>query len=135
MVFTIVRQLFSSLARVRFSETTVNKLTPGRDEPRDPGLYPTEVTPGSIDLVAPAVSEMDPTPVDEDAYRAALSLPRPEMQKVAAPTGVPETRERPIEWWPWIALILAGLLVVENWLADRPLSSIVKFRVHPTESS
>ncbi len=56
----------------------------------------------------------------EFAGRFGFKLPEPVAQTVAGQgKRIADERLRSDELWPWLALMLAGLLLVENFLANR----------------
>ena len=98
---------------------------PSRDSP---------ATSGNRASSSPTASSTSSTPTRSNRRRraarrrssptgSASSLPGPESPSTAAAAGpgerTPTTRLRSDEIWPWLALTLVGLLLVENFLANR----------------
>jgi hypothetical protein len=88
---------------------------------RKPGVTESD---GLVHIVNPDPSESETarcTPKDF-ADRFGFKLPSPAGPDVARQSAVPasaDDRLRSDEIWPWLALTLFGLLLAENFLANR----------------
>jgi Aerotolerance regulator N-terminal len=118
-----IQGLFSNLAKTNNSTNkpslTVESLTPGRDELRPPGRYP---SPGSLEVIQPSLLEANITNTDEATFRQVLGLPAsdapaPTIAPLAAQADPTQLREG--ELWPWILAGLLALITVESILAAR----------------
>jgi hypothetical protein len=69
----------------------------------------------------PLESETARCTLKEFAERFGFPLPEPAPQDATQPgtRGMTDDRLRNDEIWPWLALTLVGLLLVENFLANR----------------
>jgi Aerotolerance regulator N-terminal len=90
------------------------------DAERKPGVVESE---GLVHIVNPdpLESESARCTLKEFADRFGFQLPRPLPQDGTqeATPGIGDDRLRNDEMWPWLALTLVGLLLVENFLANR----------------
>ncbi len=86
--------------------------------PGAPGLQAGE----PLTMVVPDPLEVRVERCPEPDFRAALGIgPAPEDERDAAgEDALPPTRERHDEWWRWLALALAGVLLLEGTLSDVP---------------
>lgn len=73
-------------------------------------------------VVVPDPAEVLIERCTEPDFRAALGIgPAPEDERTAADEEMlPPTRERRREWWRWLAVGLAGVLLLEGLLSDVP---------------
>jgi hypothetical protein len=71
--------------------------------------------------VDPAESQTARCTPKEFADHFGFQLPVPVTQSLVqqGPRGITDDRSRSNEIWPWLALTLVGLLLVENFLANR----------------
>ena len=88
---------------------------------RKPGIVESD---GLVHVVNadPLESETARCTPKEFAGRFGFTLPEPAATAVAGqrePDGLPTTAYAADEIWPWLALTLVGLLLVENFLANR----------------
>lgn len=85
--------------------------------PEPPGVYGD----GPLRVVLPDPRETQIEPCTEAEFRAALGIgPAPEDESVTDPDVLPAGRERRREWWRWLALALAGVLLLECLASDWP---------------
>jgi hypothetical protein len=75
-----------------------------------------------LTVVQPEPAEVRVERCSEADFRAALGIgPAPEDERQAADEGtLPPSRERRHEWWRWLAVALAGVLLLEGLLSDVP---------------
>ena len=86
--------------------------------PGTPGLHEGE----TLTMVVPDPREVRDERCPEADFRAALGIgPAPEDEHASAGEDtLPPTRERRHEYWRWLALALAGVLLLEGLLSDVP---------------
>jgi hypothetical protein len=86
---------------------------------RKPGIVQPD---GAVHVVNidPLESETDRCTPADFASRCGFKLPEPVAQPAETPRRrIADERLRSDEIWPWIAMMLAGVLLVENFLANR----------------
>jgi hypothetical protein len=92
----------------------------GGGERQQPGVFESN---GYVHVVNadPLESETARCTPKEFADRFGFRLPGPAAEALAqpAPRATTDDRSRSDEIWPWLALTLLGLLLVENFLANR----------------
>lgn len=119
----LVRNLFASAARLPPPEAAAEPETPGIHEQRPPGIYTRPD--GTVEAIAADSAESLVQAVDARAFRAAFGLPAPEdihpsaSDQTAAADRAAPARSQPGELWPWLALSLCAVLVLENLVATR----------------
>ena len=119
----LMKNLFATVARVPPLASQIELVTPGLHEVRVPGLY--DQPDGSIEVVAADPVESLIWPVEPAVFRAAFGFPEPGAAHEAkiAREGVvamnAPDRAQPGEWWPWLALGLCAVLMIENLVATR----------------
>ncbi len=89
------------------------------NDQRKPGIIQPD---GVVHVVNtdPLESETDRCTPAEFAGRFGFKLPEPVVHTAAGPRRrIVDERLRSDELWPWLAMMLAGLLLVENFLANR----------------
>jgi hypothetical protein len=89
------------------------------NDQRKPGIIQPD---GVVHVVNtdPLESETDRCTPAEFAGRFGFKLPEPVAHAAAGPRRrIADERLRSDELWPWLAMMLAGLLLVENFLANR----------------
>jgi hypothetical protein len=87
---------------------------------RKPGVVQTDAVVHVVNT-DPLESETARCTPAEFAGRFGFKLPEPVAHVAAVQGGkrINDERLRSDELWPWLALMLAGLLLVENFLANR----------------
>ncbi|OYV06288.1 MAG: hypothetical protein CFE26_07115, partial [Verrucomicrobiales bacterium VVV1] len=121
-----VKNLFACLARLDTAPPEARSLFPGLSEKRSIGFYvmPDE----SLELVVADPSEASVGSTDASRFRNAYGLPETGLPAAAAPPPPADAPEisRAREWWPWVAVALLGLLMMETWLATRQPAAVAK---------
>lgn len=85
--------------------------------PEAPGVYAGE----PLHVVLPDPRETRVDPCTEAEFRAALGIgPAPEDEQEIDEGALPAGRERRHEWWRWLALALAGVVLAEGLVSDWP---------------
>lgn len=117
-----VKRLFGCLARLDAIPPEARTVYPGLREKRRIGyhLMPDE----SVELVVAAPAEAAVGSAEPARFRAAYGLPDAALPATATPPPPPESPEisRAREWWPWAVVALLSLLLMETWLASRPIA-------------
>ncbi len=113
----LIKEWFAWLTRLDADPGAPTEVAPGFQETRAPGVYRDGE---KIQVVAPDAAEMNVAVATSEVARRALALPAEEgTAMVREDAGLPSTRERQNEIWPWLALGILALLWFENRLADR----------------
>jgi hypothetical protein len=114
----LVREVAAHVTGLRertggLASTPASITTPGVPGVRE-GEPLTMVIPEPLEMRVERCSELD--------FRAALGIgPAPEDERdAAAESTLPPSRERRREWWRWLAVALAGVLLLEGLLNDLP---------------
>jgi hypothetical protein len=119
----LVKNIFSCLSRLDATPSDARIIHPGLTEKRRIGYYvmPDE----SVELVTAAPTEVAMESVDPGRFREAFGLPDAATPSPAAPPPPADAPEisRAREWWPWIAVALLTMLLVENWFATRRIAA------------
>ena len=115
----LMQEMAGYLTRFQASSREFPSLPAGLAEPRAPGIYPDEA--GGWIQVRADESESDVVSEPPGKARAAFGLPESVLfqKPAAAASGLPLTRQRPSEWWPWLAGLLFLLFCLESILAGR----------------
>jgi hypothetical protein len=117
-----VKNLFGYLARLDATPAEARTVHPGLGESRKIGYY---IMPDdTVELVTAAPSEAGVASAEPARFRAAYGLPDAALPVVATPPppDAPEV-SRAREWWPWVAVALLAVLLMETWLATRPTAT------------
>ena len=114
----LVKNIFAYLTGYEAESPEMTPLIPGISEAREPGIYSENA--GTV-LVAADSSESVVGRVSDEQFRASFGLPDEDAVLPVVPVAkdLPKDLARPNELWPWFALILLLLLIVENLLATR----------------
>lgn len=114
-----VKNLFAFLSRLDATPSEARIVHPGLAERRPVGYHvmPDE----SVEIVTAAPSEAAMESADAGRFREAFGLPDAATPNSGAPPPPADAPEisRAREWWPWIAVALLTLLLVENGFATR----------------
>jgi hypothetical protein len=110
----VVHELFDWVSR-RAEENPVQTRVRGLDENRPLGIHPGP----PLTVVVPAPAESRIATVSEAEFRQRLGIGPAPPDSAFSDDELPAKRERRNELWPWLALALLALLIVENLLAER----------------
>lgn len=114
----LLQEMAGFLTRFESSAREFPTVSASLSEPRAPGVYAD--TAAGWTQVRGDESESDIVSEPLSKARAAFGLPEAAFfQKPARATGLPLTRQRPSEWWPWLAGLLFLLFCLESILAGR----------------
>lgn len=112
----LVREVAAYVTRLRERGAGVLCRAASVAEPGAPGILPGEpptwVTPDPREAAIERCPQTD--------FRAALGVGPPPADDGVEESVLPAGRERRQEWWPWLALGLAMVLVVEGLVSDWP---------------
>lgn len=115
----LAKHLFNTLTGYEARQHSANVRTPGIRETREIGYY--QAADGSAEVVAADPGESAVMALDAAGFRKAYALPdtasAPPANQPAATPG--DERPRDGEWWPWLAVALLLLLVIECAVATR----------------
>lgn len=120
----LVKSLFTHVAQAEGASSELQPRYPGVHEVRPPGLYADAA--GNTEIVAAAPSESVVNEVEITTVREAFGVPDTSPPAVA-PQEDPSLAKASVPWrhelWPWVAVALLILLMVENLAASRRLQS------------
>lgn len=133
----LMREMMGYLTHFQASAREFPAVAAGMDEARAPGVYPEAK--GGWEIVRAEESESDIVSEPLAKVRAAFGLSEnPVVQNPAAgrsAAGVPLTRQRPSEWWPWLAGLLLALFGLESLMAARSPRLVRASALSPSSSA
>jgi hypothetical protein len=119
-----VKNVFTYLSQAETAKPELPPLIPGIKESRAPGIY-TAAT-GLTEVVAADPGESAISPATEEAFRSSFGIPLPQTNAAAAAQPAEAAEQlatATVPWrrelWPWIAVGLMLLLMLENYVATR----------------